>query len=143
MLLLLLFWLYHVTCGILVPDQGLKPWSWQWKCQVLTTGPPGLFLIWFVVFNSCCFLILGLLRLKKSLNDYWILLNACVVLKISFKILWIIPMYFPMLNSLHCWDKSCLLILSRTWFVNYKKRSWHVIGTLYFWLIVHWTVCLW
>ena len=27
--------------GILVPWPGIEPRSWQWKCWVLTTGPPG------------------------------------------------------------------------------------------------------
>ena len=27
--------------GILVPQSGTEPWPWQWKCWVLTTGPPG------------------------------------------------------------------------------------------------------
>ena len=31
----------HVACGILVPWPGIEPWPWQWKCRVLTTGPPG------------------------------------------------------------------------------------------------------
>ena len=26
---------------MLVPWPGIEPWLWQWKCSVLTTGPPG------------------------------------------------------------------------------------------------------
>ena len=29
------------ACGISVPDQGRNPCPLQWKCRVLTTGPPG------------------------------------------------------------------------------------------------------
>ena len=35
----LTFWLRSAACGILLP-QGLNPWPLQWKCGVLTTGPP-------------------------------------------------------------------------------------------------------
>ena len=34
------FWQCHVACGILVPQPEIKPGPWQWKHQVLTTGPP-------------------------------------------------------------------------------------------------------
>ena len=36
-----LFWLHHVPCKILVPQPGIKSDHLQWKCRVLTTGPPG------------------------------------------------------------------------------------------------------
>ena len=29
------------ACGILVPDQGSKPYPLHWKCGVLTPGLPG------------------------------------------------------------------------------------------------------
>lgn len=31
------------ACGILVPWAGIIPGPWQWKCWVLTIGPPGNF----------------------------------------------------------------------------------------------------
>ena len=42
---------HWAACGILVPYQGLNPVPWQWKCWVLTTGPPGnsLILLWLRV----------------------------------------------------------------------------------------------
>ena len=38
--LLLLFWPYHTACRIFVTWPGIKPMFLQWKCRVLTTGPP-------------------------------------------------------------------------------------------------------
>ena len=35
------FWPCHEACGVLVPQPEIEPWPWQWKCWVLTTGPPG------------------------------------------------------------------------------------------------------
>ena len=35
------FWPYCAACRILVPWPGIEPGPWQWKPQVLTTGPPG------------------------------------------------------------------------------------------------------
>ena len=35
------FWLCHLACKILVPQPGIEPEPWQWKCWVLTPGPPG------------------------------------------------------------------------------------------------------
>ena len=40
-LLFFFFWPHRMACGILVPQPGNEPWPWQWKHQVLTTGPPG------------------------------------------------------------------------------------------------------
>ena len=34
------FWWCHVSLGTLVPQPGIEISSWQWKRQVLTTGPP-------------------------------------------------------------------------------------------------------
>ena len=34
-------WTELKACGILVPRLGMKPVSLQWKCIILTTGPPG------------------------------------------------------------------------------------------------------
>ena len=36
-----LFILHRSICRKLVPTLGLNPCSLQWKCEVLTTGPPG------------------------------------------------------------------------------------------------------
>ena len=33
------FWPCHMACGILVPQPGIDPRSWQWKHLVLPTGP--------------------------------------------------------------------------------------------------------
>ena len=35
------FWWCHISLGALVPQPGIEIGSWQWKRQVLTTGPPG------------------------------------------------------------------------------------------------------
>ena len=35
-----MFWLHCVTCGILIPQPGIKSTPYDWK-SVLTTGPPG------------------------------------------------------------------------------------------------------
>ena len=35
------FWLYSAACEILVLWPGFESGPQQWKCQVLTTGPPG------------------------------------------------------------------------------------------------------
>ena len=39
--LLLLFWMHHATCGILVPWPGAESGPWQWKHGALITAPPG------------------------------------------------------------------------------------------------------
>ena len=33
------FCVWCTACRIFVPQPGIKPGPWQWKCQVLTTGP--------------------------------------------------------------------------------------------------------
>ena len=38
------FWSCCLDCRVWVHHQGLNMGPWQWKCQVLTSGPPG---------NSC------------------------------------------------------------------------------------------
>ena len=38
--LYLFFWLCCTAYGILVPQPGIRLVSWQWKGQVLTSGPP-------------------------------------------------------------------------------------------------------
>ena len=35
------FWPCGMADGILVPPPGIETGPWQWKCWVLTTGPPG------------------------------------------------------------------------------------------------------
>ena len=45
------FWLRHMACRILVPCPGTEPRPQQWKCQVLTTGPPGNSQLW-LIFNK-------------------------------------------------------------------------------------------
>ena len=35
------FWAHHAACGMLVACPGIDPCPLQWKCGVLTTGPPG------------------------------------------------------------------------------------------------------
>ena len=35
------FWLHHLACRILVPQPGIEPEPWQWKCWVLTPWLPG------------------------------------------------------------------------------------------------------
>ena len=35
------FWPRRAACRILVLQPGIEPRPLQWKCQVLTTGPPG------------------------------------------------------------------------------------------------------
>ena len=35
------FWPPSTACGILIPDHGLNLCPLQWKCGVLTAGPPG------------------------------------------------------------------------------------------------------
>ena len=35
------WWLHSTASGILVPQPGIEPRPWQWKCQILTTGPLG------------------------------------------------------------------------------------------------------
>ena len=39
------FWLYHATCGILVPQPGIEPGSMAVNAQVSTTGPPENYLL--------------------------------------------------------------------------------------------------
>ena len=39
--LFFIFWACHVACRILVLRPEIEPRPWLWKCQVLTTGPPG------------------------------------------------------------------------------------------------------
>ena len=39
------------ACGIEFPNQGLNPGHLHWEHRVLTTGPPGKFLL---LFNHCC-----------------------------------------------------------------------------------------
>ena len=42
-LLTLCFYIFGCALGLAgsqFPDQGLNPCHWQWKCRVLTTGPP-------------------------------------------------------------------------------------------------------
>ena len=36
-----MFWPYYTASRILVPQPGIKPRPWQWKCLVLTTGSSG------------------------------------------------------------------------------------------------------
>lgn len=36
----LFFWPSHTACGILVHQLGIKPSTWQWKCQGLTSEQP-------------------------------------------------------------------------------------------------------
>ena len=49
------FIFFHCTaCGILVPRPGTEPGPWQWKCRVLTTGPPRIPLIHFHFASSAC-----------------------------------------------------------------------------------------
>ena len=36
-----IFWSCQATFSILVPRRGIKPGTWNWKHQVLITGPPG------------------------------------------------------------------------------------------------------
>ena len=50
------FWLCHLACRILVPWPGTEPGPQQWKCRVLTTGPPGNSLFWFSIMGSANFL---------------------------------------------------------------------------------------
>ena len=38
---LILFWLHHASCRILVPQAGIEPRPQQWKQRILTPGPPG------------------------------------------------------------------------------------------------------
>ena len=40
-IILFIFWLQHVACGILVPQPEIKPTPTALKCGVLTTAPPG------------------------------------------------------------------------------------------------------
>ena len=35
------FLAYHVAYKNLVPQPGIEPWPWQWKCHVLTIVPSG------------------------------------------------------------------------------------------------------
>ena len=45
------FWLRYAACGILVPWPGVEPvLSLQWKCGVLTSGPPRTSHWWFFFF---------------------------------------------------------------------------------------------
>ena len=43
----------HMTCGILVPKQGLNWGHWQWEFKVLTTGLPGSSLFKKQLKDSC------------------------------------------------------------------------------------------
>ena len=42
------YWLHHVFAGSYFPDQGSNPCSLQWKHGILTTGPPGKSLQFFI-----------------------------------------------------------------------------------------------
>ena len=46
----------HAECRILVPWPGTDPCSLQWKCGVLTIGPPGMSLFVLFFFNFYCIL---------------------------------------------------------------------------------------
>ena len=70
------FWLHRVACGILVPWPEIEPPPGQWKCQVLTTGPPGNSFFWGTVF----LILVILLSVKQHLilvfnthfpDDWW------------------------------------------------------------------------
>ena len=47
-----LFWSCYLACGILVSGLGIETTSLQWKCRLLTTGPPEPFfkLLWLDFF---------------------------------------------------------------------------------------------
>ena len=58
-LLLLLF--IAMACGILVSQPGIKPRQQQWKCWVLTTGPPG---------NSLYLTLLSYKQMEREINNF-------------------------------------------------------------------------
>ena len=45
---IMFFWLHCVVCGILVPRPGKEPVPLQWKLGVLTMGPPGKSLLFYL-----------------------------------------------------------------------------------------------
>lgn len=57
-------WLYHKTCGTLVPQRGIEPGPRQWKHWLPTTGLPGN----AQIFN---FFELKFLHLQNSINLYY------------------------------------------------------------------------
>ena len=72
---------WHVGCQF--PDQGLNPYPLQWKCRVLTTGPPGNSLnvlyktkevsLYSQFADSFFFLVLLILFIWL----HWVLVAAC------------------------------------------------------------------
>ena len=57
--------LFLAVRGISVPQPGIKPWPWQWKCQIPTTRPPGNSLI--CVLSEC---IYKYFQLKKMISPW-------------------------------------------------------------------------
>ena len=58
-----------MACRILVPWPGIEPGPWQWKCRVLTTGPPGNFLelsLWFKFMSTVFHNLVGV---KHNIRD--------------------------------------------------------------------------
>ena len=55
----------HMTCGILVSNQGLNWGHWQWEFRVLTTGLPGSSLFKKQLKDSCA-CVLSCVRLYAT-----------------------------------------------------------------------------
>lgn len=67
------FWLQRVTCGILVPEPGIRPWPLLSKCRVLTTVLPRSSLKIFFDFPFDFFLTHCCLGVCCSISRYlWI-----------------------------------------------------------------------
>ena len=60
------FWLCHEACRILIPWAEIEPRPWQWKHQVLTTGPPGNFQLYtFLFVVQFCVLVISTVQIVK------------------------------------------------------------------------------
>ena len=62
------FWPCLGACKIWIPQPGIKPGSWRWKCWVLTIGPPGNSLS-AISFDVCFLRSWGLGWMRQILDE--------------------------------------------------------------------------
>ena len=150
------YYIYRLYCvwhvGPELPDQGLNPCPPQWKCTVLTTGPPGnsqsvliiFFNQWqqisvedaFKTYCAMCYKVLVKLIYETKIETHiqcqvhWVALNKCpfspvnvFVARCDFLYLW--ESYWPRdIPPLNSYGIYSLY-LSLTLLIYYPIVQWH------------------